>query len=241
MSVNGYVTQFANNFMGALNPQITKTFAAGSYEETHKLIIRGAKFSFFLMLILLLPICLETETVLHLWLGNVPKYAAVFVRWALIISLINSLSTTLITGLHASGNLKRYMIIVGLVEVSNLPITYIAFKLGGGPIFAYIVYFCVYFILMLLRLYLVKDLIFMSGYRYVKEVYLRVLIVSVLAAPLPIIICLLMDDSIIRLMLVSIISMLCSCGSIYLLGLDKHERVMVTTLILNKFFRKNEK
>lgn len=241
MSVNGYVTQFANNFMGALNPQITKSFAAGSYEETHKLIIRGAKFSFFLMLILLLPICLETETVLHLWLGNVPKYAAVFVRWALIISLINSLSTTLITGLHASGNLKRYMIIVGLVEVSNLPITYIAFKLGGGPIFAYIVYFCVYFILMLLRLYLVKDLIFMSGYRYVKEVYLRVLIVSVLAAPLPIIICLLMDDSIIRLMLVSIISMLCSCGSIYLLGLDKHERVMVTTLILNKFFRKNEK
>lgn len=241
MSVNGYVTQFANNFMGALNPQITKTFAAGSYEETHKLIIRGAKFSFFLMLILLLPICLETETVLHLWLGNVPKYAAVFVRWALIISLINSLSTTLITGLHASGNLKRYMIIVGFVEVSNLPITYIAFKLGGGPIFAYIVYFCVYFILMLLRLYLVKDLIFMSGYRYVKEVYLRVLIVSVLAAPLPIIICLLMDDSIIRLMLVSIISMLCSCGSIYLLGLNKHERVMVTTLILNKFFRKNEK
>lgn len=239
VSVNGYVTQFANNFMGALNPQITKTFAAGNYEETHKLIIRGAKFSYFLMFLLLLPICLETETILHLWLGNVPKFATVFVRWALVISLINSLSTTLITGLHASGRLKRYMTIVGLVEVSNLPITYIAFKLGGGPVYAYIVYSCVYFVLMLLRLYLIKDLIYMSGSRYVKEVYLRVFVVSALATPLPFIVCLFMDDSIFRLVFVSMISMLCSCGSIYLLGLDKHERVMVTTLVLNKFFRKN--
>ena len=239
MSVNGYVTQFANNFMGALNPQITKTFAAGDYEETHKLIIRGAKFSYFLMFLLLLPICLETETILHLWLGNVPEYAAVFVRWALVISLINSLSTTLITGLHASGKLKRYMVIVGLVEVSNLPITYIAFKLGGGPMSAYIVYFSVYFILMLLRLYLIKDLIFMAGYRYVKEVYLRVFTASALAMPLPFIICLFFDDSIFRLIFVSIISLLCSCGCIYWIGLDKHERVMITSLILNKFFGKN--
>lgn len=240
VSVNGYVTQFANNFMGALNPQITKSFAAGNYEETHNLIIRGAKFSYFLMFLLLLPICLETEIILHLWLGNVPKYAAVFVRWALVISLINSLSTTLITGLHASGRLKRYMIIVGLVEVSNLPITYIVFKLGCGPVYAYIVYFCVYFVLMLLRLYLVKDLIYISGIRYVKEVYLRVLYVSLSAIPLPLAICWLTEDSVLRFLTVSVISVFCLSVSIYFLGLDKHERVMVTTVISNKLCRKNE-
>ena len=239
VSVNGYVTQFANNFMVAVNPQITKSFAAGNYEETHKLIIRGAKFSYFLMFILLLPICLESETILHLWLGIVPKYAAVFVRWALVISLVNSLSTTLITGLHASGKLKHYMTIVGIVEVSNLPITYITFKLGGGPIYAYIVYFSVYLVLMFLRLYLIKDLIYMSGVKYIKAVYLRVLFVSLLAIPIPMALCIVLQDSLIRLLVISVVSILCTCGSICAIGLDSHERKMIMKVVYSKILGKN--
>lgn len=234
VSVNGYVSQFASNFMVAINPQITKSFAAGNYVETHKLIIRGAKVSYFLMFLLLLPICLETGQILHLWLGVVPEYAAVFVRWALIISLINSLSNTLITGLHASGKLKRYMTVVGFVELSNLPIAYIAFKLGAGPVYAYIVYFFVYFVLMFLRLYLVKDLVYMSGMEFIKAVYLRVLLVSLVAVPIPLILALLLEDSFLRLIIVTIVCVLCSGFSIYILGLDKHERIMIRNFIYNK-------
>lgn len=241
MSVNGYVTQFANNFMVALNPQITKSFAAGNYEETHKLIFRGAKFTYFLMLLLMLPICLETKTILHLWLGIVPEYAVVFVRWTLIITLVNSLSNTLITGLHASGNLKRYMTIVGIVEVSNFPLTYIAFKLGLEPVAAYWVFASVYLILMFLRLYLIKDLIYLNGREYIKAVYFRVFPVSLVAAVIPVAICCYFEDSILRFFIVSFISLCCSFLSIYYIGLEKHERNKIMPQIYSKFLHRQIK
>lgn len=241
MSVNGYVTQFANNFMVALNPQITKSFAAGNYEETHKLIFRGAKFTYFLMLLLMLPICLETKTILHLWLGIVPEYAVVFVRWTLIITLVNSLSNTLITGLHASGNLKRYMTIVGIVEVSNFPLTYIAFKLGLEPVAAYWVFASVYLILMFLRLYLIKDLIYLNGREYIKAVYFRVFPVSLIAAVIPVAICCYFEDSILRFFIVSFISLCCSFLSIYYIGLEKHERNKIMPQIYSKFLHRQIK
>lgn len=241
MSVNGYVTQFANNFMVALNPQITKSFAAGNYEETHKLIFRGAKFTYFLMLLLMLPICLETKTILHLWLGIVPEYAVVFVRWTLIITLVNSLSNTLITGLHASGNLKRYMTIVGIVEVSNFPLTYIAFKLGLEPVAAYWVFASVYLILMFLRLYLIKDLIYLNGREYIKAVYFRVFPVSLVAAVIPVAICCYFEDSILRFFIVSFISLCCSFFSIYYIGLEKHERNKIMPQIYSKFLHRQIK
>lgn len=241
MSVNGYVTQFANNFMVALNPQITKSFAAGNYEETHKLIFRGAKFTYFLMLLLMLPICLETKTILHLWLGIVPEYAVAFVRWTLIITLVNSLSNTLITGLHASGNLKRYMTIVGIVEVSNFPLTYIAFKLGLEPVAAYWVFASVYLILMFLRLYLIKDLIYLNGREYIKAVYFRVFPVSLVAAVIPVAICCYFEDSILRFFIVSFISLCCSFLSIYYIGLEKHERNKIMPLIYSKFLHRQIK
>lgn len=241
MSVNGYVTQFANNFMVALNPQITKSFAAGNYEETHKLIFRGAKFTYFLMLLLMLPICLETKTILHLWLGIVPEYAVVFVRWTLIITLVNSLSNTLITGLHASGNLKRYMTIVGIVEISNFPLTYIAFKLGLEPVAAYWVFASVYLILMFLRLYLIKDLIYLNGREYIKAVYFRVFPVSLVAAVIPVAICCYFEDSILRFFIVSFISLCCSFLSIYYIGLEKHERNKIMPQIYSKFLHRQIK
>lgn len=238
VSVNTYVTQFANNFMVALNPQITKTFAAKEYEETHKLIFRGAKFAFFLMFLLMLPICLETRTILYLWLGNVPKYAVEFVRWTLIITIVNSLSNTLITGLHASGKLRRYMIIVGMVEISNFPLTYLAFKIGLGPEAAYWVFASIYLILMFLRLYLIKDLIFLNSKDYIRAVYIKVFPVSILASVVPLGLCCILEESILRFI---IVSFACFCSSslcIYYLGLEKHEREIIKKAILSKLLPK---
>ena len=239
MTVNGYVTQFANNFMVALNPQITKSFAGENYEEMHKLIFRGAKFAYFLMFLLMLPICLETKTILHLWLGIVPEYAVEFIRWTLVITLVNSLSNTLITGLHASGKLKRYMTIVGVVEVSNFPLTYFAFKLGLKPVAAYWVFASVYLVLMFLRLYLIKDVIFLEAREYVKAVYLRVFPVSLIAAVIPVCICCYFEDSVLRFFVVSFVSVCCSCLSIYRLGLEKHERKILVSQFYSKILHRS--
>ena len=164
-----------------------------------------------------------------------PKYAVEFVRWTLIITIVNSLSNTLITGLHASGKLIRYMVIVGMVEISNFPLTYLAFKLGLGPEAAYWVFALVYLVLMFLRLYLIKEVIYLKAKQYMKAVYLRVFPVAFIASLLPISVCCLYEDSILRFFIVSIVSLCSSSICIYLLGLDRHERDIIKKIVLSKF------
>lgn len=235
VQVNNAVSQFISNFMVALTPQITKSYAAGQLPEMHDLIFRGAKFSYFLCLLFLIPICIETDYILNLWLIEVPDYTVSFVRWSLYITAISMFSGTLITALHATGNIKRYMIIVGLVEVSNFPITYMAFKLGANPLYSYYIYFGVYLVLMFLRLYLVKDLIKMSGRRFMREVYARAAMVSAVCVIPPLLIMFAMPSSFVRLALICIVSCLSTVGAVYVLGFTSDERTMFVNYARNRF------
>lgn len=233
--VNNAVCQFTSNFMVALTPQITKSYAAGELAEMHKLIFRGAKFSYFLTLFFLIPICVETEYILNLWLIEVPDYTVSFVRWTLYITAINMFSGTLIPALHATGNIKRYMIIVGLVEITNFPLTYIAFKLGADPLYSYYIYFGVYLVLMFLRLYLIKDLIKMSGKQFVSEVYVKSAVVTALAAILPLLLMFIMPDGFLRLVTICVVSAISTIVSVYAFGFTVDEKIMVVNFARNKF------
>ena len=235
VQVNNTLSQFTSNFMVALTPQITKSYAAGQLPEMHDLIFRGAKFSYFLCLLFLIPICIETDYILNLWLIEVPDYTVSFVRWSLYITAISMFSGTLITALHATGNIKRYMIIVGLVEVSNFPITYMAFKLGANPLYSYYIYFGVYLVLMFLRLYLVKDLIKISGRQFMREVYAKSALVSAASVVPPLRIRFAMPSSFVRLALICIVSCLSTVGAVYVLGFTSDERTMFVNYARNRF------
>ena len=235
--VNAHVAMFVGNFMTAMNPQITKSYAQGDYTYMHSLICRGAKFSFFLVYFFMLPLCLETHQVLHLWLGIIPEHAVPFVQLTLAATALNVLSGPLITGLHATGNIKRYMIIVGAVEITNFPITYIVFKLGGTPQSAYYVYLVIYFILMLLRLFLIKDLIHMKASMFVRKVYVPVLVVSVLSCIFPVLIFLPQEENLIRFISVFLVSFASTAVCVYFVGLEVNERSMIVKLINNKLHR----
>lgn len=226
-TVDGMVQNFVNNFMMALNPQITKSYAAGDLEYMHKLVFAGAKYSAYLMLFFIIPICLETDLILKLWLDVVPDYAAVFVQWTLISSLCVILGNTLITSVFATGKIRNYELVMGIMALSNFPLVWIAFKLGASPVYAYIIYFSIYFLMIFVRLYLVKDLIQMSTWMYVKEVFLRVLLVGTLSFSIPFLITRIQNDSIYRLIVVCVVSVLCSLMFISLLGMKKEERRQV--------------
>jgi len=239
--VNAAVSMFVTNFMMALNPQITKEYASGNIQNMHNLICRGAKYSFFLILFFLIPICLETNVILHLWLGNVPDYSVTFVRWTLVITSMGMLSNTLVTALHATGKIKKYMIIVGGVEILNFPLTYLCFLIKHNPIYAYYVCFTIYFILMFLRLYLIRPLINLNVKFYVREVYGRVFLVTVVALAVPSVICYVQTDSFFRFIEMCIICSLCTLLSVVYLGLSKGERAKVLYLINKRISKQHGK
>ena len=234
--VDNMVQNFVRNFMTALNPQITKSYAAGNLGYMHKLIFAGAKYSAFLMLFFVIPICLETELILQLWLGDiVPDYAPIFVRLTLLSSMCVILGNTLITAVFATGKIRNYELVMGLMALSNFPMVWFAYKMGASPIAAYIVYFCVYFVMIFVRLYMVKDLIHMSALTYVREVFLRFSVVGILSIALPLLITFLQEDSVWRLMEVcaaSVISIICS---IILFGMKREEKKLIYSFVRKKF------
>ena len=122
-----------------------------------------------------------------------------------------------------------------MVEVSNFPLTYIAFMLGANPLYSYYIYFGVYLVLMFLRLYLVKDLIKMSGRSFIREVYIKSAIVSAVSAIPPLLVMLAMPSDFVRLLTVCIVSAIATVGSVYMLGFTKEEKGMLINWARNKW------
>ena len=217
-----------------MNPQIIKSYAAGDLDYMHTLICRGAKYSYFLMFFFALPLILEANKVLSIWLGVVPEHTIMFVRLTLMSSLIIIMANTLVTAQLATGKIKRYQITVTIFGIWVLPFSYVFFKMGFPPETAYVIFFTIYFGLIFVRIYLVKDLIKMPWMKYVKEVLLRMGLVSVCSVILPCLVYFNMPSSFIRLLVVCMVSALSSAAFMYFLGLEKGERTFVISKIQNK-------
>lgn len=188
IQVQGVVSQFVTNFQTAINPQITKTYAREDFCRLHNLIIWSSKFSYFLLLILCLPLIYERKFILNLWLVNVPNYTESFLVLVLFSALLKTFSNPLWTAVLATGHLKKYQLYDNILQFLVLPTSYILLKYLNCP--PYIVYFTVVFYDLLLiptRLWIVLPLIQFSMRIYLKSVLLPILLVTVLSFSLSLI------------------------------------------------------
>lgn len=230
--VDAALKQFVNNFTTAVNPQITKSYAQGDLDYMHKLVCRSAKFSAFLMMFFTVPIILETNTILTIWLKTVPDYAVIFLQWIIISSFMDTvLANSLVTSMFATGKIKRYQIIVTTVGCLVFPLSWIAFKLGFEPQVGYILYFIIYTILLFVRLYLLKDMVKLPVMIYIREVLYKLVPVIVVGFAIPGILILTMDAGWLRLILVCLLSVLVTAASEYFIGLSNKEKDFVAEKI----------
>lgn len=235
--VEGIIRQFVTNFTTALNPQITKSYAAGDMQYMYSLVCRGAKFSYFLMFIFAVPFMFETEMIMQLWLKNYPPEAPLFLRLSMVGTLFDILGNSTANATWATGNVRRYYIIVGSVGALVFPLSWLCFAFGMEAYTSYIVFMIIYFILIFVKLYIVKGLINFPVSKYYREVFYSITPVTILSFILPAIPYLYIDNVIIRCLVVCIVSVLSTCLMIYSFGLTKGERIMVndkTRLIIKK-------
>ncbi len=225
--VEGIIRQFVGSFTTALNPQITKSYAAGDMPYMYTLVCRGAKFSYFLMFIFAVPFMFETETIMYVWLKNYPPEAPLFLRLSMIGVLFDILGNSTANAVWATGRVRRYYIIVGAVGSLVFPISWLCFVLGGEAYVSYIVFMAVYFAVIFVKLYIVRGLINFPVRMFYRDVLLRIALVSVLAAVLPAVFYLCMDDMLSRCFAVCAVSLLSTSGLIYGIGLSQGERAMI--------------
>lgn len=232
--VNGVVSQFASNFLVALNPQVVKSYAAGQLEEMNILIMRGCKMSFCLLLFFVIPLCLEAPFVLHVWLGNVPEYTVVFMRLVLLISLVNSFSSLLATAKGATGDIKNYQITLTLIGALHIPFAWLAFELGGGPEYSMYVYLAIVTILQIIRICFVCRSTHMSIRSFIKNVIIRCMLVFALSAAIPTILHISLTPSFLTTIIVGGLSCLGVVMVTLYVGLTKNERKAVLRPIKSK-------
>lgn len=131
--VNLAAFHFITNFRTAANPQIVKRYAAKDYEGSKSLLLSSTKYSYYLMLMLALPIVLVAEPLLQLWLGQIPPYSVIFLQLAIVTSLFQVFDTSFYTALYAKGQIRENAIISPMVGFIAFPIMYLLFKLGFSP------------------------------------------------------------------------------------------------------------
>lgn len=221
-AVQGFVT----NFMTALNPQITKSYASGDHDYMTTLMFQGARLSFYILLLISLPVILNVNHILSLWLGIVPEHTANFVQLTLIFAMSESLANPLITAMLATGEIRNYQIVVGGLQLLNLPVSYLFLRMGYAPECVFIVAVIISICCEMARLYMLRGMIKLPVRKFLYKVYFNVIIVSVVASVLPYLIIKSVEENLLNLIWTSSLCVICTMISILYVGCDKNERTL---------------
>ena len=235
--LNGFVT----NFQMAMNPQIIKNYASGEKKQMYNLVFRGAKMSYMLLLTLSLPVIIEASLILNIWLKEVPDYTVIFLRLIIFTALLNTLSNPLIISMHASGKVRDYQIVVGTISLLTLPAVYIAFKFNAEPYYAMLIALGIEFVCHIARLYMLVRSINFPMKNYLKDVTLRVILITVLSLTLPSIAHHYIPIITVRFITVCFLSVLSTVLFGYYGALNKRERIMIREKIKNVYHEKIKK
>ena len=234
------ITQFVTNFMTALNPQITKSYASGDRDYMFKLIFQGARYSYYILLILALPVLLNTHYILVLWLKLVPEHTVLFAQLILILGLSECISNPLITAMLATGNIKKYQIIVGGLQMMNLPVAYGCLYFGAMPESVVIVAIVISQLCLASRLYLLRNMINLKVRDYLRRVYFNVILVTIVAAIFPFYVSSVTSESFISFLLISALSVVCTILAEFYIGcsvVERHFAVDKALQVANKGFK----
>lgn len=233
--VQGAVTQFSNNFMTAVRPQIIKSFAEGNIEDMWKLVIRSSCFSFYLMWLICLPLMLEARTVLSIWLGKYPDHSVSFLILILILCLIQTLKTPRVTIFHALAKVFASNITVGTVLCLAFPLAYLFVELGGSPESVFWAANISMAASELVSVFVLRRYLNYSITGYMLSVHGRCTLVAVISLIIPYLIYdKFMDACFLRLIVTCVITSISVILTSLYVGMDKFMRAKLYSIVKSK-------
>lgn len=237
--VQGAVSNLVTNFQMASAPVITKAYSQKEYQNSFNLVFSTSKFSFYLLLFLTIPILIQTKTILELWLKIIPDYTVVFTQLVMIDILINSLSGALHILVQATGNVKKYQLIVSGLLLLNLPTSYLLLKLGFRPETTILISIIYSILALFLRLIILKNDISFPLKNYLSSVLIRVILVGILSILIPFGINLYLPYSLYNFIFIGAISSFSIVFSVFIFGINHSERDFLLTKAQELFVKRN--
>lgn len=238
-SVQGAVMGFANNVTTAVRPQIVKYYAQGEYSAMSSLICNACRLNFFILLLIMAPLCGEINYILSVWLGEVPPYAAIFCVLTLLFNIFANMSFLIISGIEAYGKIIRPSLINGTLYLLVVPISYVCFKFGGDAWWSFAFNILAIILGLLSNAYTmhlyVKE--FSVNY-FISNVFVRCLLMLAVAFIVNVGIQNYFDESFTRLILTTIITTIVLGCVGWVVLLNKRVREMVLNIVKTKILKR---
>lgn len=229
--INSQLSFFSSNVSKAISPQIIKNFGAGNRDEFMELVLQSSKFTFYMLYIVALPILLEADLLLTLWLKSVPDYAVLFCRLIIINSLIDSFATALVDAALATGKIRNYQIVVGSFIMLTVPLSYFALKSGAPPYSVLLISIMISLGATAIRLGLLNRIIEFPVMNYIREVVMRLMIIVLITLTCTLPVILGFKESVSRFAVMLIVSVVANVMAIYLIGLKSNERSYIKNVV----------
>ena len=235
VQVQNAIVSFANNFQASLNPQIIKNYANGNFDRMHELVLASSRYSFYMMLLIALPLILEADAVLDLWLVEIPPHAVNFVRIFLFSMCIEVLAGPMICSQNATGDIKKFQIVTSVIMLCSLPVCYWAFEMGLSPEYLYWIHALSAIVSQIARITITCPYIGISIQKYIKEVIVKILLVSLVSIPLPLVLYVILRNVPFQLFIITIVGAVSVLLSTYFVGMNGGERMVAKNKILSYY------
>lgn len=233
--ISGVIYNLVSNFQMAINPQITKSYAVGDKENMLKLVFRGSRLSFCLLMILVIPVYLRSPYLMDLWLVDVPAHTIVFLKLVLIMQMVDSMASPFVVGIQAIGDVKLFQILISIIMFANLPICYLLLKFGMPFYSVMYVAIATSLIGLFTRVFLLRGFVPFEFRRFALDVFARNVATCAVAFLIVRYINNYIPETFIGMVLFLIISVIITIITIGLIGLAKDERALLINFASRKY------
>lgn len=233
--ISNAIYNFVRNFQKAFTPQIIKAYAINCMDDFQDLILSTSKISFYLLFCIVIPVILNINDLLGIWLGEIPNHTQNFISMLLIWSLIESMDGPLYTGIESTGIVKKYQLIYGLIIIMRLPICYFLFHMGYKVEIIFVVKIIQIIILYLFTLFHLRKLTHINVSIILRDVLLKNIIIVIFALPIPLIFKYFIPSFFMKFVLIGIISFFSCVCAIFFIGLNTKERNKLLSIIRRKY------
>ena len=233
--VIGSVSQFVWNFLTAINPQIMKLYHAGRHEEMVRMMSLGSYLAAFLLMFFAVPLFIEVDFVLSIWLGDYPPYAPAFIRIFLIQSVITAISRSIVTAVHSIGLVKIHNLSSCSIVILILPISYVLLSLNVPLNTVLLINIIPWVLECVVDSFIIRSALNFSVRKFFFHTYLRILAYGLVLLTVPYSITLAIpQDSFIRFIIVGTCSVVTFCVISFFFVMDNNGRKKIINLALEK-------
>ena len=229
--VNGPVSAFAQSAAQSIYPQIYKSFGANDRKRFYQLSFLCSKISFLLFGALALPILLETDYILSVWLKNVPEYASVFVQLLILSTLIRQLSIGIRTAIAATGDIKKFELFDGLIMILTFPVSWLFLKNGAEAWITYLTLLVAEALATVVRVYFARNAAKISHVKFLKDVLLPCVCTFLITIVMTYFIGSKMESSLNKLFLVTFFAVSLFLMASFVFVLNRPERKKIAVVI----------